>query len=83
MSSTKKTAESDDFEVYLDRRRRRRRALLVAGIALFVGIVAVPYLLMRSQIIVYGTFEIFVAIDIFIAIALWRAFLTRVKDSAY
>jgi hypothetical protein len=74
---------NDEFEAYLAKRKRRRGALLVAAVVVYVGIVAVPYTLMRLEWIRQGTFEIFVAVDIFLAIGLLRALVTHVRDRVW
>jgi hypothetical protein len=74
---------TEDLEVYLVQRKRRRRMLLAAGVVVFIGIVAVPYALMNAGLLKKDTFEIFVAVDIFVAIGLIRGFVTKVKDSAF
>jgi hypothetical protein len=76
------TAPPEELEAYLVQRRRRRRLLLGAGIAVFVGIVAVPYELMQMGTIQRDTFEIFVAVDVLVANGLIRG-LTHVRDSAW
>jgi hypothetical protein len=76
-------APPEELETYLVQRRRRRRLLLAAGIAVFVGIVAVPYELMEMGVLRKDTFEIFVAVDILVAIGLIRGLITHVRDSAW
>ena len=56
---------------------------MILGVLTFIGIVAIPYGLMRAEIMTYGTFEIFVFVDIVLGVGLIRAFLTRVRDSAW
>jgi hypothetical protein len=73
------SAPPDELETYLVQRKRRGRLLLATGIAVFVGIVAVPYELMQMGVLRKDTFEIFVAADVFLAIGLVRGFLTHVR----
>lgn len=75
--------EVGEFDTYLAQRRRRRKALLVVGVFVFVGIVAVPYELMQLGVLEKDKFEIFVAADILIAIGLIRGLITHVRDSAW
>jgi hypothetical protein len=73
----------EELEAYLVQRKRRRRVLLAAGVAVFIGIVAVPYALMHAGLLQKDTFEIFVAADILVAIGLLRGLITHVRDSAW
>jgi hypothetical protein len=77
------SGEAGEFDAYLAQRRRRRKALLIAGVLVFVGIVAVPYELMQLGVLVKDKFEIFVAADILVAIGLIRGLITHVRDSAW
>ena len=63
------SADSVDLETYLVQRKRRRRMLLATGVAVFIGIVAVPYALMHAGMLSQNIFEIFVAADVLIASA--------------
>jgi hypothetical protein len=73
---------TDEFEVYLQQRRRRRRLVLVGLAVAFVGIVAVPYALMKAGLITQGRFEVFCFLDFFVAVGFVRALVVRVTDSA-
>ena len=76
-------APPDEFDTYLAQRRRRRRTLLIAGVLVFIGIVAVPYALMKMGKLEQDKFEIFVAADILVAIGLIRGLITHLRDSVW
>jgi hypothetical protein len=73
----------DEFDSYLAQRRRRRRSFLIGGVLVFIGVVAVPYAFMHLGKLEKDKFEIFVAADIVVAIALVRGLITHLRDSAW
>lgn len=76
-------APPDEFDTYLAQRRRRRRTLLISGVLVFIGIVAVPYAFMKMGKLEQDKFEIFVAADILVAIGLIRGLITHLRDSVW
>ena len=76
-------APPEEFDTYLAQRRRRRRTFLVVGVVLFIGIVAVPYTLMKMGMLERDKFEIFVAADILVAIGLIRGLITHLRDTVW
>jgi len=75
-----RTGIPDEFESYLARRRSRRRVLLIGGFLVFVGIVAVPYGLMRMGTITDDKFEIFLWSDLLVGIGLVRGLIIHFRD---
>ena len=73
-------APPDEFESYLARRRSRRRVLLIGGFLVFVGVVAVPYGLMRMGTITDDKFEIFLWSDLLVGIGLVRGLIIHFRD---
>jgi hypothetical protein len=71
---------ADEFEVYIARRRARLRLAMILGVAAFIAVVAIPYAFMRAGALKQDTFEIFVAIDLFILAGLARAFFIYLRD---
>lgn len=73
-------SSTQEFEDHLARRQARRRILLAAGVAIFIGVVAAPYFLMKLGSMKHDTFEIFVVADLFVLVILVRALFYYLRD---
>lgn len=74
---------SEEFSAYLAARKRKTRLVFAGLLAVFVGVIAIPYALRSAHLMTKDTFEIFVFADVVVAIGAVRAGVTAFKDSAF